>query len=1646
MDASHTLLLLLGWVLVLLSSVTGQRWTPPSDVAPKGGERLDTHHSVLPLVRFACEGRTEGYYGDMDFGCIVFHYCDKDGHRFSFKCDEGMKFNEVTTSCSAGYFGDCSHPQILGSARRDESTKSTNADSIVKIPGFVRKAEREGVKQPKGEPEPVIKHEDPALYSDNNYELDDAADQEPDASNRVTRNNNVKRSWDSPMMSALSAFASLANIPLDNSMLEEGHREGRGRNIDHVDRFDTVDRAFVAHPSPHRRTPHTQSNVGFMQLPFFQPETKKGRLTPQRGPPRTQSINKPHHRRPHLRPDAQDPYLEPPPRHQRPPQPFPIDPNFDFHSDDRHESVQSKPSAGFFRPSSLLNSGQDEFQPVTESKQSPAAREAADLIRPHRNAQGGSISTTFQNFSPGPSHQNTATRFPAQNTFTRPTSSSRPVQNVPTGFFTGSQFPSTGSFLFHQPPVPSLVSSRPFHHVLPSGTGFHSTPAPQLQQQDSFGFQHQPQHQQHPRPHPQPGQTIVRQTLPRPGQSFIHQPQSHPQTAPSSSQSSTQTFGRPKEPQPVHTFSFSNPRQPQPPPFLHGQSFTTQPSIFSQGINTPPGPPQSVQTFERPSTAPQPFNVFSLAEVPLPTTDSFERPSSRPAFSQSDTREHNNFGVSSPTPFTDAISESLDDFDFSNPELQQESPLSQKEMKQQQPAPPARRPSNPSTPSRTSQNPTRHPDSSFKDTPRTSTHPDPLEAFGHPLKERTRGRPVERPEGNQRQTTQRNPVSHVTEQQERRRPSRTRRPTRPLDPTPHTVQKEENQPFSHSGERLPQVPRLQPQPIAPVTEKDPFINPTPFTPHTQVPFTRFPGAFDNQPGQFQPSPDVFNFPTGDRRVPEGFQHLGNDIPSDFSFPTGVQGEELSRVEGVEEDTNVIQGPDGGSHVTDEEVISTTPSTIPDTTANTPPRRRLPNIRTRLRQRGSSRTTTPPDAFQTEAPVQSDYEYFDDSLVTTQTPATEETPTTTTTLSPFRQRIKDRLNRLKNRRRQSIASSTTTRQPSSEESPSRSTIRQPSNDQESVHLTGTRINSEDESDSDQTTTTVSPRRRLLRPRGFDRKRFQSFREKLRSRIRDRVATSETPHTEEDTTKIPETAEEEVSPSGGRARRLNRFRPRPAEGNEESVLIVKEILRSSDQDIQETTQLEVSNKPEEEQTGDHPEGEDSPVLDESFGRKAADSKSTFDVQEEGEANQQTPPNPDAPRRPGFLGRRLADPNIRARFREFLKNRKNKLSARYRTTEVPRTSKEPEQSEVDTEEQTPAATEEKPQWAGRPPSSHHDAERKQEEQQREEAMNDDAVLKERAERFEQRRKELRTKLLARRNEERLARRIPTQSPKNQVPSEAVTKDESEDPPPFGMKQESEDPPTRRGERPMQKVISIDGFRPIIETPPAPPTPLHSKPFQEPEIITAPPASEDDDMTMLIKVSANFGGKEQPKEVTKIPHSDLPPLSTMIVREIGTGRSTTPAPPSSTPKTATSEASSQDATEEDLAEQQEGSESQHAPVLLSVQTVPDKAPLHTDMVLALSQATASTTESPSPSSTPMTEAPTPSSPDSTQTKHVSKPSFNLAAAFTRRSNLDKAVKGDSEETESVSVTPVPHFAITMATGAPLLPLEMLLPLANSR
>lgn len=62
------------------------------------GRTLDDTEAKRPLqvssVRFQCKGRS-GYYGDQDFDCKVFHFCSHDGKRFTFRCGNGLSFDEV---------------------------------------------------------------------------------------------------------------------------------------------------------------------------------------------------------------------------------------------------------------------------------------------------------------------------------------------------------------------------------------------------------------------------------------------------------------------------------------------------------------------------------------------------------------------------------------------------------------------------------------------------------------------------------------------------------------------------------------------------------------------------------------------------------------------------------------------------------------------------------------------------------------------------------------------------------------------------------------------------------------------------------------------------------------------------------------------------------------------------------------------------------------------------------------------------------------------------------------------------------------------------------------------------------------------------------------------------------------------------------------------------------------------------------------------------------------------------------------------------------------------------------------------------------------------------------------------------------------
>ncbi|XP_022648708.1 mucin-17-like isoform X3 [Varroa destructor] len=59
----------------------------------------DPLQKLLPYITFDCFGRLEGYYADLQFGCEVFHYCKKEGKRFSFICPPNSTFNQRLMIC-----------------------------------------------------------------------------------------------------------------------------------------------------------------------------------------------------------------------------------------------------------------------------------------------------------------------------------------------------------------------------------------------------------------------------------------------------------------------------------------------------------------------------------------------------------------------------------------------------------------------------------------------------------------------------------------------------------------------------------------------------------------------------------------------------------------------------------------------------------------------------------------------------------------------------------------------------------------------------------------------------------------------------------------------------------------------------------------------------------------------------------------------------------------------------------------------------------------------------------------------------------------------------------------------------------------------------------------------------------------------------------------------------------------------------------------------------------------------------------------------------------------------------------------------------------------------------------------------------------
>ncbi|KAJ0183530.1 hypothetical protein K1T71_001506 [Dendrolimus kikuchii] len=62
----------------------------------------------VPLTGFTCQGRTSGYYADMETGCQVYHMCDSLGRKFSYSCPNTTLFQQRMLICDHWYMVNCS--------------------------------------------------------------------------------------------------------------------------------------------------------------------------------------------------------------------------------------------------------------------------------------------------------------------------------------------------------------------------------------------------------------------------------------------------------------------------------------------------------------------------------------------------------------------------------------------------------------------------------------------------------------------------------------------------------------------------------------------------------------------------------------------------------------------------------------------------------------------------------------------------------------------------------------------------------------------------------------------------------------------------------------------------------------------------------------------------------------------------------------------------------------------------------------------------------------------------------------------------------------------------------------------------------------------------------------------------------------------------------------------------------------------------------------------------------------------------------------------------------------------------------------------------------------------------------------------------
>ncbi|KAJ3627871.1 hypothetical protein MTP99_015217 [Tenebrio molitor] len=67
-----------------------------------------TNFVQVPKTGFSCDGRTTGYYADVESGCQVYHMCDGLGRQFSYTCPNATLFQQRMLICDHWYMVNCS--------------------------------------------------------------------------------------------------------------------------------------------------------------------------------------------------------------------------------------------------------------------------------------------------------------------------------------------------------------------------------------------------------------------------------------------------------------------------------------------------------------------------------------------------------------------------------------------------------------------------------------------------------------------------------------------------------------------------------------------------------------------------------------------------------------------------------------------------------------------------------------------------------------------------------------------------------------------------------------------------------------------------------------------------------------------------------------------------------------------------------------------------------------------------------------------------------------------------------------------------------------------------------------------------------------------------------------------------------------------------------------------------------------------------------------------------------------------------------------------------------------------------------------------------------------------------------------------------